>query len=181
MHNFLSLSLSLSLSHTHTHQFNVHDYSAVASWLCVLGTIAMGCCLCRPDTDIAHDVSVSAHARVGNIAFVYQYGHSMIKGCCSGLMYIREDVLYYETVCSGRLCCKCCRRAFNGRDITSVEVVTNRIERFQNEFIVLNPGLKITVKSQSGSSTTIIVAMPDAQEFAAQLNRFANLNQKQDF
>ena len=136
--------------------------------------LAMGCCLCRPDTDVVHDDSVSAHARVGDIAFVYRYGHSMIKGCCSGLMYIREDILYYETVCSGRLCCKCCRRAFNVRDITSVEVVGNRMEIFQNKFIVLNPGLKITVKSHSGSNTTIIVAMPDAQEFAAQLNKPAN-------
>lgn len=127
----------------------------------------MGCCLCRPDTDVVQDVSVTAHTRVGDIAFVYRYGQSMIKGCCSGLMYIREDVLYYETVCSGRLCCKCCRRAFNVRDIISVEVVNSRIERFHNKFLVLNPGLKITVKP----NTTIIVAMPDAQEFAAQLNR----------
>jgi hypothetical protein len=96
-------------------------------------------------------------------------------------MYIREDVLYYETVCSGRLCCKCCKRSFNVRDIASVEVVSNRAEMFQNHFLVLNPGLKITVNPHSGSSTTIIVAMPDAQEFAAQLNRFANLNKNQDF
>ena len=140
----------------------------------------MGCCLCRPDTDIVQDPSITAHTRVGDIAFVYQYGHSMIKGCCSGLMYIREDVLYYETVCSGHLCCQCCRRAFNIRDITSVEVVSNRIERLQNKFLVLNPGLKITVKPGSGSGTIIIVAMPDAQEFAAQLNRLANLNQNQE-
>ena len=141
----------------------------------------MGCCLGRPDTDVVHDTSVSAHARVGDIAFVYRYGHSMIKGCCSGLMYIREDVLYYETVCSGRLCCKCCRRSVSVRDITSVEVVNNQAERFQNKFLVLNPGLKITIKPPSGSSTTIIVAMPDAQEFAAQLNKLANVNQNQEF
>ena len=142
----------------------------------------MGCCLCRADTDVVHDASVSAHARVGDIAFVYRYGHSMIKGCCTGLMYIREDVLYYETVCSGRLCCKCCRRAFNVSNIARVEVISNRAEMFQNQFIVLNPGLKIAVKpSGSSSGTIIIVAMPDAQEFAAQLNRIANLNQSQNF
>ena len=138
----------------------------------------MGCCLCRPDTDVVQDPSVTAYARVGDIAFVYRYSHSMIKGCCSGLMYIREDVLYYETVCSGRLCCQCCRRAFNVRNIASVEVVKNRTETFHGKFLVLSPGLKITVKPHSGSSTTIIVVMPDAQEFAAQLNQL--INQKQN-
>ena len=63
-----------------------------------------------------------------------------------------------------------------------MEVISNRAERFQNKAIVLNPGLKITVKpSGSSSGTIIIVAMPDAQEFAAQLNRFTNLNQSQNF
>ena len=137
----------------------------------------MGCCLGRPSTDILHDPSVSAHARVGDIAIVGQYGQTIkIEGCCSGLMYIKEDILYYETVCSGYLCCQCCGHSFNVRDITSVEVVQNHIARFgYGKHLYLNPGLKITVQSRSGAST-IIVAMPDAQEFAGQLNEFANQN-----
>lgn len=141
----------------------------------------MGCCLCRPDTDVLHDPTVTVHARVGDIAIVYRYGQTMIKGCCSGLMYIREDVLYYETICSGRLCCQSCRRSFNVKDITTVEVINNQVVRLHDKFLLLNPGLKITVKPHSGTDQTIIVAMPDAQEFAGHLSKLTGSKQDQDF
>ena len=153
----------------------------------------MGCCLCRPDTDVLNDPLVTMHVTVGDIAIVSQYSRSVIKGYCSGLMYIKEDTLYYETVCGGRLCCQCCRREFNISHITGVEVIENQLvrlevfgnqrpvwfprERYNDNFIILRPGLKITVKSTSGSITTIVVAMPDAMEFANLLSKLVPLNQ----
>ena len=128
------------------------------------------CCLGRPSTDILNDPSVTACATVGHIAILGRYSRTVIKGCCSGLMYIREDRLHYDAVCSGRLYCQCCRREFSIGDITSVEVVDNQVERSHGTLIVLNPGLKIIVQPRSGAFTIIIVAMPDAREFAAQLN-----------
>ena len=139
----------------------------------------MGCCHCLPDTDVLHDPTVTAHARVGDIAFVYQVGQDMIKGC-GGLMYIKEDILYYEMECSGHLCCQSCRCSFNVKDITNVEVINDQVVRFHNKSLFLNPGLKITVKPDSGTDQTIIVAMPDAQEFAGQLGKLTASNKDQD-
>lgn len=138
---------------------------------------SMGCCLCRPDTDVLNDPLVSMHATVGFIAFVSQYSHVFAGGCCSGLMYIKENTLYYETVCGGRLCCQCCRHEFSISLITGVEVIENQLVTFHNRYIFLRPGLKITIKSTSGSIMTIIVAMPDAMEFANQLSKLVPLNQ----
>ena len=122
----------------------------------------MGCCSCRPDSDtVLNDPFVTLGARIGGIAFISDYAFT--KTGIGGLMYIIEDMLYYEAICCGRLCCLSCRKAFKLTDITRVEVVENRIERVS--------GLKITVKPRSGSVTTIIVAMPDATEFAARLNQ----------
>ena len=137
----------------------------------------MGCCFCRPETDVLYDPLVTAHATVGDIAFdkACNYGDPTVKGI-EGLMYIKENVLYYEMACSGRLCCLCCRSAHNVADITNVEVVEDRVETFKNKFIILRPGLKITVKPQSGSATTIVVAMPDAAEFGARLSELTSSN-----
>ena len=131
----------------------------------------MGCCSCRPDSDaVLNDPFVTLGARIGDIAFITQYGVFMNRGI-GGLMYIIEDMLYYEAICCGRLCCLSCRKAFKVTDITRVEVVENRIERVSGNIFYLHPGLKITVKPRSGSVTTIIVAMPDATEFAARLGQ----------
>ena len=140
----------------------------------------MGCCFCRPDTEVLYDPSVTSHATVGDIAFdkACTYSDPTIKGC-EGLMYIKENVLYYEMACSGRLCCLSRRQAFNVTDITSVEVCEDRVETFKRQFIILRPRLKITVKPQSGSVTMIIVAMPDAAEFAAKLNELVSPNEKE--
>ena len=142
----------------------------------------MGCCSCRPDSDtVLNDPFVTLGARVGGIAFISE-NYVFTNTGIGGLMYIIEDMLYYEAICCGRLCCLSCRKAFKVTDITRVEVVENRIERVSgNSHIYLHPGLKITVKPQSTPDTlrivvampdtTIIVAMPDATEFAARLGQ----------
>lgn len=58
-------------------------------------------------------------------------------------------------------------------DITGIEAVQNEIVRLGgNKYIALRPRLKITVKSsESGSITTIVVAMPNAEQFASQLKQ----------
>ena len=75
---------------------------------------------------------------------------------------------HFVVQCSAALPADC--RAYKVKDITSIQVIENQAVSFQNKFLVLRPGLKITVKPCSGSVTTILVAMPDAAEFAAKLN-----------
>ena len=141
----------------------------------------MGCCFCRPDTEVLNDPSVIVHATVGDIAFdkACRCGEATVEKGCEGLMYVKENVLYYEIALSqGRLCCLSLRQAYNVTDITSIEVFEDRVEGFKNKFIILRPGLKIAVKPQSGSVTTIFVAMPEATEFAAKLKELIPANKE---
>ena len=57
----------------------------------------MGCCFCRPDTEVLYDPSVTAHATVGDIALdkACTYSDPTIKGC-EGLLYIKETVTVAE-------------------------------------------------------------------------------------
>ena len=121
-----------------------------------------------------NDPSVTLGARVGSVAFVDRYSTYKNTGV-GGLMYIKDDMLYYELDCIGRLCCLSYRKAYKVADITRVEVIENQVVRVRLNFLLLNPGLKITVKSQSGSVSTIIVVMPDAAEFAAKLSQMTSL------
>lgn len=131
----------------------------------------MGCCLCHPLAEVVQDPDVSFHTTVGDIVVLRGIMTSSVKGCCSGIMYVKEDTLYYETQCGSSLCCKCFRQGFLLSEIQNVEVVQNQAVRYQmSKYILLSPGLKIT----AGQNTTILVAVSDAAAFSQQLLHACN-------
>ena len=133
----------------------------------------MGSCMCHPLTDVEQDPTVSCHANVEDIVFfsgnfpIYQ-----VLGCCTGIMYVKDNVLFYNMKCGTSLCCTCYgRKRTNLGDIHSIEVVTNDIVRFWGHKyvheIVLAPGLKITLKN----GNVVLVGCSDAVVFAQELQR----------
>ena len=135
----------------------------------------MGCCACRPETDVLNDPSVTLRTMVGDVVFIGRYGNYMNRGLgVHGLMYVKDGMLCYDLLCFSRLCCRCCSRSYSVSDITDIEVVQNDIVMFaRGDFIALQPGLKITIKSSESDSikTVIAVAMPNAEQFASQLKQ----------
>ena len=133
----------------------------------------MGCCCCRPLAEVEQDPSVSFHTDVGNIAIVHGIVSKSIQGCCNGVMYVKDGVLYYETKYgSSRLCCKCARDNFPLSEIQTVELVQNQAVRYQStKYILLSPGLKITL-----SGGVVLAAIPDAAVFSQQLLKACNLS-----
>ena len=140
----------------------------------------MGCCFCHPLADVVNDPTVTRYVAVGDIVIVRGPIRSQVyevRGPFGGLMYIRAGLLHYETQCGGSLCCRCCRRSFVLEEISRVEVLTNEYVPVPAQgdrrggLLHLNPGLRITVGAPSDGLVTIItVAMPDAEEFAAELS-----------
>lgn len=138
----------------------------------------MGCCACRPLDLVEQDPSVSFYTNVGDIVFIRPLLTSRIVGCCDGIMYVKDGTLYYETKCSGRLCCLCARQGVKLADIRSVVLVKNDTFRYQGPMrlrpyphrtthqIRLSPGLRIT----TSNNTMIAVATPDAAVFSQQLH-----------
>ena len=78
-------------------------------------------------------------------------------------MYVQEGSLTY-------LCCRCCKQRFDLSHIEEIEVIYNQTiypNRGNSSPIVLSPGLKLTISP----NTVVLVAMPDAVNFAKLLAR----------
>lgn len=124
----------------------------------------MGCCFCHSLSKVENDPKVSDLVTVGDIG-IYRGMMSVIRiqGCCNGIMYIKNDSLYYETKYGGALCCSCFRQRFRLSDIKKVEPLPYGP--------ITIAGLKITVVSPSQIVTTVLVVMPDAATFSPQLGK----------
>ena len=147
----------------------------------------MGCCCCcwsHSSSTVLNDPAVTISARVGDIYFDFHYYQSYnIGGCSRGLMYIKQDRLYYVSTCCGdhQCCCKCsscCRDSFDLQNISSVEVINDQSFPLRGgghgSGLRLQPGLKVTIKqSTNNKPVTILVQMSDAREFALHLQKYS--------
>lgn len=128
-----------------------------------------GCCCCstpNPHQKL-EDLNVSACTVVKDIAIDYGRYQKSIVGCCQGLMYIRDERLYYKCHC----CWKCCSSSYDLKDITKIEVFDNDVFTINDgSRLRLNPGLRIVVdRPQSRHSIVILVQMADAHSFSGML------------
>lgn len=107
--------------------------------------------------NIQQDLSVTAYTEVGDIEIRYGISSASVKGC-SGLMYIKDDSLHYQT---DNCCCRhCCKYHFKLSDITSIEVEENLVN--------CPPGPNL-LRLVVSPDTTVVVAMADAVGFASAL------------
>lgn len=146
----------------------------------------MGCCFDRPTASIVDDPTVVASATVGDIYFDYGcYQSYNIGGCARGLMYVKDEKLWYESTCCGNrhLCCKfcqccsCCGESFELAELSCVEAIENLsfgVRGQQGTYISLNPGLRITTRQNSNNEVLVLVQMQDAHNFVANLKCISN-------
>ncbi len=130
----------------------------------------MGCLLCQPAEEVIGDTTVTSYADVGDIA-VFSGRIIYIRIACNGLIYIKDDSLYYRTKFGASLCCK---HRYKLSDVVKVEVVKQeRLLLPDQKYIILNPGLKITLRKPSTTSDTttktMLVAIQEAERFGMEL------------
>ena len=122
------------------------------------------------------DLAVSFYTTVGNIAIARGGAVLIANNACKGILYVKDDSLYYETKCCGKLCCRCCRQSFKLSEIQNVEVLQNQAVPYDGRNrIHLSLGLRITA-----GSYLIVAAAPDASSFAEQLLHACNLSTDKD-
>ncbi len=137
----------------------------------------MGCCLCHSLAEVEQDPGISVQAAVGDIIIVRERAVTSTQGDIQGIMYVKDDFLYYETRCGSNLCCKCCRQSFKLSAIQSVEVAQNQVIPFQsNNYVIRSPVLTV-LKITAVPSTLILVAVPgNVASFAEQLEHTCSLS-----
>lgn len=131
----------------------------------------MGCCACRPDTEITEDPDVVMYTGVGGTARFTTYGHTYLSGACNGLMFLRGRELGYVPTCGSRLWCRFMQQSWDLSSIKQLTIVRNETipvpgNKFMH-YINLKPGLKITLHSRINE--VVITDMPDVVSFASQL------------
>ena len=144
------------------------------------GTGPMGCCLSHPVTEVLEDPSVLAHAVVRDIEYVKGNFRRSSRGC-NGLLYIKDGGLYHHIMCGRKFCCGCCRQHFLLSCIKTVEVIENETILISGAIIHLRPGLRITLEEPASSTSTILVAIPEAATFAPKLLSACGLSEKDNF
>jgi hypothetical protein len=133
--------------------------------------------MCHPLAEMEEDPGVIYHTYVEDFVVLRDdLPTYKALGCYSGVMYIKNNHVYYNMKCGTTLCCIFYRRRFKLRDIHTVEVVENETVqifgyRYYHE-VVFSSGLKITL-----GDTTVVVSVPaeDAIEFARELRQACNL------
>ncbi len=131
----------------------------------------MGCLLCQPAEEVIGDTTVTSYADVGDIVvFSGRVTYLSIRRCFNGLLYIKDDSLYYQTKFGASLSCK---HRYKLSDVVKVEVVKQaRLLLPNRKYIILNPGLKITL---GNPSTTMLVAIQEAERFGMELVRASGI------
>ena len=139
----------------------------------------MGCCMCRLLEEVEQDPSVSFYTTVGDVGLFRSAESSLIPaqrlGRHDGIMYVKDDTLFYESKLCGRLCWKCARQSFKLSMINSVKYrEEDKVSAYGRGYrveTVLSPGLRIAT-----NDVLIAVAAPDAAVFSEQLKQACNIN-----
>lgn len=133
----------------------------------------MGCCLCRPQTEVTEDPHVIAYAEVGySVVFDDLSDQFNILDSDSGMFYLRGGVLYFESTVCYSFCWKCERREWNLSEITRIEVV----QRYITVTTTSNYGTRqcqvaVNLRIAFSNNTTLFAAMPSADSFSARLHQ----------
>ena len=119
------------------------------------------CCAAYQVPQVLEDPSITVKARVGHIGIgTARVARLKIQVDWEGVMFVDGDNLRYT---AGKL--RCCEYSTKVQNITNVEVVDNGYVVVGGGYVVLSPGLKISLNNGS----LIAVAVPEAHGFADML------------
>lgn len=132
----------------------------------------MGCCIFRPITVVTKDPDVVMCTKVRGAAIISRYYRMDTNK--SGLLYVKDNLLCYETVHFYWLDCKWLRRAWHVFEVKKVQAIT------PDSGTEIDYGLKIVMQSASGHTTTLVVetVMKVAIDFRTQLIQHIDSLQK---
>ena len=123
----------------------------------------MGACCCASYQvpQVLEDPSITVKARVGHIGIgTARVARLKIRMNRETVMFVEGDNLRYT---AGMM--RCCEYSTKVQNITNVEVVDNGYVVVGGSYVVLRPGLKISLNNGS----VIAVAVPEARSFADML------------
>lgn len=129
----------------------------------------MGCCLCRPITEVTEDPEVLLHTEVGAVAIIDNHGIDLISSATQGLLYLRGNRLCYESTIRSKLCCRHNQICWYLSQLREVRAVYGETVLVPMEKVVLNPGLRVTFEKADGSIGALAMAMPAAENFSSAL------------
>ena len=129
----------------------------------------MGCCLCRPITEVTEDPEVTLHTEVGAVAIIDNLGTDLISSASQGLLYVRGNRLCYESTVGSKLCCRHNQTSWYLSQLRDVRVVHGETVLVPMAKVALNPGLRVTFEKSNGSIGTLAMAMPAAVTFRSAL------------
>jgi hypothetical protein len=123
---------------------------------------------------MTEDPDVAMYTKVSSCVLLPSTGgFAMYSGAFSGFFYVRGSRLYYDTKVGSRFWCSCVGLDWDLADIGRVEAVTGSVKVISRHGIprtlTMNPGLKITFKT---NGSTMVTAMPDAVNFCAKLKQY---------
>ena len=128
---------------------------------------------CAPSNHIVEDPEVDFYAQVGATAITALLGYRVLSNSCvGGILYVKNGELCLEAGCSASLYDAMFGTTWNLADIKEIRVVNDEtvfVFSRRQMTISLNPGLKITVESSLWGTSTLLIEMPDAMNFAQRL------------
>lgn len=131
----------------------------------------MGCCACRPKTEVTEDPDVIMYTRTGGAALIYPIFSEPLTGMFgNGLLYVKDGMLFQETTCGSKLYCECFKKSWDLSAIQSVEYVENDSVVLTTgrtvQVLTMKPGLKIKLVGDA----MLVAHIPDAENFKTQLD-----------
>lgn len=134
----------------------------------------MGCCFCRPQTDVTDDPRVVAYAEVGYAVVFDDLSEQFnILDSTSGMFYVRSGILYFEATEWDSFCCKCERKEWELSEIRQIEVVQKHITvtSVSGYYGTSQSRVTVNLKIAFSNCTTLFAAMPSADTFCARLRQ----------
>ena len=121
------------------------------------------CCASFQVAQVLEDPSIIYKARVGHIGIgTTRVAILKIQVNWEGVMFVDGDTLRYTAGKMG-----CCEYSTKVENIASIEVIDNGHVMVRGDYVILNPGLKISLKN----GRMIAVAVPEAHAFADMLSK----------
>lgn len=142
---------------------------------CVVATtpLDMGCCICRPITDVTDNSAVPSYVSVGLTATFNQHCPK-VNATQFGFLYIKDNELRHDFTLGNRLVCRWCTKSWKLAHIQEITMINGAIELPNTDVTIippLFPGIKITLQDATGNGeTTLVMAM--AYTTVANANRF---------
>lgn len=143
----------------------------------------MGCCGCRPKTEVTEDPNVVMYTPMGSFIMVDQSGSGAQND--TGLLYVKDNRLCCEATVGSKLCCKCCKNSWSLSKVKAVKVMNSgervtynlprRGLRHEGEIVLSSDALMISILNNQGGTNTLLAYMPDAQNFGPQLSKYINV------